>query len=702
MSIFRPRAARFALVALISLASACGEDFVPPEKAPDASGDTTGDAARLDGVDEPSEDDIDGDGIPNSIEDRNLNGTYEPGTQETDFQNPDTDGDGLADGVEDADRDGTVDPGESDPRLRDTDGDGLDDGDEVNLYQTDPSLADSDGDGLDDGVEVLTTGTDPNLADSDSDGLPDGDEDRNGNGQPDTGETDPNREDTDGDGVLDASEPVQIACARSRQPALTTLTDQAGGFALAMADGFSDSGMFAINGRGGQVLRAGYFQDTTQNVFGFIVVKPIEDARSAAEVLDTGLAVARFSFDVSNTVISGKDDEQWAMGEAFLHADSSSTAGETRTSMAAIMAGISESDLGAQSPAGTSGSDWFLQVGARVDGDRVFIVGGITTATAPTDNPSVAARLHGLADMSGLRGNAVSTEVHCQSLAPPAQATNQVDFLWLVSPLGTAHDWRDALAARAEDLFDTFDDHALDLRVGVASTGMHNDDGWLLVENGFSAEPTDFADGVASPPGAVADRGLDSALRVARLARQAATGDRAVRDGAILVVGILSDGTDDTVDNQVNQNVPGCDPNADGYLGGCSLVSDRIDDFVDDELMLFSLVGDLPNGCDSGAVQPGFGYVEVAHGSGGTSASVCHPDLRVPLRRWAERVAFTFAPPLDATPVSASLRVVVNERVLSMDRTDGYWLDGSGRILFRGSGTPQPGDEIWVSYVSPE
>jgi hypothetical protein len=47
----------------------------------------------------------------------------------------------------------------------DTDGDGLDDGAEVNTYETNPTLRDSDGDGFGDGVEQ-EAGTNPNnLAD---------------------------------------------------------------------------------------------------------------------------------------------------------------------------------------------------------------------------------------------------------------------------------------------------------------------------------------------------------------------------------------------------------------------------------------------------------------------------------------------------------------------------------------------------------
>jgi formylglycine-generating enzyme required for sulfatase activity len=128
---------------------------------------------------------------------------------------PDTDGDGLNDGAE-------VNSYQTNPKLADTDGDGLSDGAEVITYLTNPKLADTDGDGLSDGAEVITYLTDPNLADTDGDGLSDGAEiitylinpklaDTDGDGLSDGAEvktyrTDPNLADTDGDGLTDGAE----------------------------------------------------------------------------------------------------------------------------------------------------------------------------------------------------------------------------------------------------------------------------------------------------------------------------------------------------------------------------------------------------------------------------------------------------------------------------------------------------------------
>lgn len=156
----------------------------------------------------------------------------------TDPSNPDTDGDGLVDGVEDADHDGVFDVGETDPRDADTDDDGLVDGNTgsedlnangiVDPGETDPVNPDTDGDGIYDGTEKgLSTPetpdtdrsagyfvpdadpsskTDPAKQDSDNDGLLDGEEDKDGNGQVDSGETNPTSVDSDNDGIQDGTE----------------------------------------------------------------------------------------------------------------------------------------------------------------------------------------------------------------------------------------------------------------------------------------------------------------------------------------------------------------------------------------------------------------------------------------------------------------------------------------------------------------
>jgi hypothetical protein len=122
-----------------------------------------------DGILDPDDDDMDGDGIPNEWEVEHGLDPKDPADNETD-----TDVDDLI-AIEEYTR-GT------DPTAWDTDGDGLSDGDEVD-YGLDPTDADDlnddlDGDGIPNGREV-EYGLDPNDAtdrngDLDGDGMPNG------------------------------------------------------------------------------------------------------------------------------------------------------------------------------------------------------------------------------------------------------------------------------------------------------------------------------------------------------------------------------------------------------------------------------------------------------------------------------------------------------------------------------------------------
>ncbi len=82
--------------------------------------------------------DFDGDGLSTLDELKAKTGVF----------HSDSDRDGLNDGLE-------VNVYETDPLVRDTDNDRLSDGGEVYTYQTNPKIADTDGDGLDDGKEVI-------------------------------------------------------------------------------------------------------------------------------------------------------------------------------------------------------------------------------------------------------------------------------------------------------------------------------------------------------------------------------------------------------------------------------------------------------------------------------------------------------------------------------------------------------------------
>ncbi len=184
--------------------NATGEQTLVAEVRDSAGGDPLATASHPLVV-FPAEGDADGDSLGNQRElehgtsilvaDTDTDGLddgAEVNRFETDPTNTDTDGDELSDGVE-------VNEHGSNPTEIDTDGDGLEDGVEVTTYGSDPTTGDTDGDGLIDSEEVQVYQTNPTNPDTDEDGLEDGPE-------VNIHETSPTATDTDGDGLTDSEE----------------------------------------------------------------------------------------------------------------------------------------------------------------------------------------------------------------------------------------------------------------------------------------------------------------------------------------------------------------------------------------------------------------------------------------------------------------------------------------------------------------
>lgn len=208
--------------------------------------------ARL-GVD-PTENDTDGDGLPDSYE---LNALGEIGV---DANSTDGDDDGITDDEEDAD------------------GDGLTNGEEFRRG-TDPLSTDTDGDGITDGAEVAA-GTDPTVPDTDEDGLDDGAERAVG--------TDPLNPDTDGDGVLDGEERFSVGTSDRETGASVELNDPEDPSASADISPDTDVGRISA-----AVSPAVDIEPNT-DVDNATVTLPYD----RTEVLDTGdLAMYRFDED---------------------------------------------------------------------------------------------------------------------------------------------------------------------------------------------------------------------------------------------------------------------------------------------------------------------------------------------------------------------------------------------------------------------
>jgi hypothetical protein len=703
----RPRS-----ILLVCLLTACSSDPVATGEG-DAtqiadSGDLSGDFRLT-----PTSDDFDGDGILNDLEDRNQNGRYDEGTRETDAWNPDTDGDGIPDGVEDANHNGQVDEGETDPRVRDTDGDGLDDLEEIATHGTDPTRADTDGDGISDGDEINTTGTDPNNRDSDNDGLEDGEEDRNGDGIVDETETDPNLQDTDGDGILDAQENIQVACAPSRQPQVILFEDGTGDWLLALPELVDDSGTYGLIGSASNFLRTGYFHDTEGDVFGFIVGKePDRTVQFGVHQAENETTYLQNIATVSNRRVTPAvswDLFTAAVVELDLTFSEPLAASTVRDEVTAAMARRPISSLGVR--VGTTGpvsTRWHLRFSStfRIPG-RVFMVGALAPAETVAASELVRQQIIDVTDTTILSQYGDQLDQECEIIEVVADQF-KVDFLFLVDSSLSMRDDREALSLVATQFFDRLQTTLLDFRIAVATTGMHLDDSWILVEPGFSRAREDFAAQILDPPGATLENGLETGLNIARLARGGATsGGTHARADAKLIVVFVSDEQDQGIDFQVRQGVPGCDPAADPFIPDCPLLITRIEEYLAAEIIGFALTGDMPSGCGEAggegpghAEEPGRGYIQVAYATGGSFGSICstdHSALLDDIMRAAFGAASTFL--LDPPPIAHTIRVVLDGTVLDRSRINGFDYNPAAQsLVFYGEARPDLDSELIVSY----
>lgn len=677
--------------------------------APATQADTESEPGDNPNINDPLTPDADGDGLEDALEDLNVNGVYDEGTNETDFQNADTDGDGLEDGVEDANRNGRVDPGETDPRLADTDGDGLRD-DEERQLGTDPTTTDTDDDGLSDPQE-LQAGTDPNDDDTDDDGVLDGDEDRNGDGVLDPGETDPLNQDSDGDGTPDGQENTALACARANRVPLTQATDPGGDWLLTMEAGFND---YAVVDAGlADDIDAAIFADPARGVFGFVISRPpANDATGALgqATLDTN-AIAQVA---SLQELSSRLSTTWDGFEATnfngeLVFDQSQPTSTTRDEVLAALAGRPVDAIeGLTAASGPSSTRFRLEATTIYRTQRRAITfGALVSSDQVANNEALALALRDLGDGTALGQFGDGLAPGCDPLEASVENV-QVDLLWVVDASGSMIDDKQSVAAAADSFFATISETELDFRMAVTSAD-NRQNLWVIEETGFTNDALAFRDAMLRPPGGQLEFGLQTGLNIIRQAAgNVLDPHQLFRRDATRVVVFFSDEEDLDIENAVGNNTPGCDPATTPPLDGCGPLDEFIDAYLAQGVTAFAIAGDPPNGCQSIngpglAEEAGHGYIRTALATGGSFGSICADDLSNTFEdiiRASYGVASAYV--LTRPAISSTVKVVVDGQNIPRSRSQGFDYDPvTQAILFFGQDyLPGVGAEIAVSYQS--
>ena len=691
------------IVALLVLA-ACGGD------SPHEPSDDGGNNGAIDnngannGV--PDGPDTDGDGLPDSVEDKNANGTYDPSTTETDFQNPDTDGDGLLDGTEDANHNGVVDPGESDPRSTDSDGDGIPDGTEVS-QGTNPALADSDDDGLSDSQERVA-GTDPNIADTDGDGVLDGDEDRNGDGVVDPGETDPGNRDTDGDGVADGQENTALACARSNRVPVTFQEARTGDWTLTLAQTTGQYSALTFPPGSGRTAGAVWI-DAQTGVAGFVISRdPGGDTTDAASQLN--LDVQAFGAVGELRDFQNRPSATWDGFDAATWRAQLSVSGQSSSVRDALVAALTGHAAGEiqglpGQPSGPMGTQFsvFATTVYRTE-NRVLVVGAVTTTDGVDADEQTLFAMRNIGDGTAIAQYGDSTDFGCDPLDAELEAFN-VDLLWVVDKSLSMTEDREAVAAAAGQFLALVGNTELDFRMAVTSADKHRQD-WILDPTGFTRDAEQFRLAMLSPPGRPLEFGLEAGLKIMREAGGNTLDPHlSLRSDAARVVVFFSDEDDLDIKNAAVSSPGTCDGTQNPGLMGCALADEFAQRYQAERITAFAITGDTPNGCASAngpglADEAGHGYIAVANATGGGFGSICADDLSQTFQaiiQSAYGVASEYV--LTQPAITGTVKVVVGGRAIPRSLTNGFDYDPVTRaIVFYGTGRPEVGDEIAVSY----
>ncbi|MBF5042640.1 hypothetical protein FGE12_09530 [Aggregicoccus sp. 17bor-14] len=405
----------------------------------------------------PTATDSDGDGIPNSVEDKNGNGRVDEG--ETDPNSRDTDCDGLLDGPsqgsmkgEDQNANGTVDPGETDPTKLDTDGDGLTDGVERGVTQNlEPSrcttfVADAD----------PATVSDPTKADSDGDGMQDGAEDGNQNGKVDPGELDPGKSG-------DASPLVAQVCSTNNLKPVTVKKLSAPDLTLGLPSTFSDAELKDMVVSSAVKGTIGYDPDSK---VAFIAYKtgqvgtsttPDKDEEGLRATIGAGAPSTRQNF----TTWDGT-----AATQAFYASTATTDLVAYANSLATSLVGS-----GAGALTGTAGISGPFKIQAEFvhrSNQSVIVVLAISSA-ARFDDASLPSRLV-IEDVAGGTGLAQYVDTNSVQCEPFVTGRGKVDFLFVVDDSGSMATSQDFLAKAATDVAAKLGASSLDWRIGMVTT----------------------------------------------------------------------------------------------------------------------------------------------------------------------------------------------------------------------------------------
>ncbi|MBK8481053.1 MAG: hypothetical protein IPL40_07730 [Proteobacteria bacterium] len=571
------------------------------------------------------------------------------------------------------------------------------------------------------------------------------------------GESDPRLEDTFGlgtDALIGAGVCVpSTPLHQGGQREVSTHTSGAalGDWTLALDARASYTPLSASSAPAGSAAAAFELVEGTQATLGFVVTLPLisADVRSEADRLITAVRNSEVGRDgavrlrasgapgrshdgfdlVSKLVVDLVPSAPWQLAEV------------RRTVLEALM-GAPAVIQGWPATPRIDASFFVLRAAVvmRKDGRAVFVV-ALTTYegenAAGSELPWVAEDVAS-GTLLGRAGRAARRE--CESTIPH-QSSPPVDIIWVIDESFSMSDNRADIASNAAAFFGQALAAGLDFRMGVTNiippdSSDWGDTGRIQPTVGrfcsrASSDPSDgggadrfllpsegaiFAACVRNPPGYEGgdEWGMTNARRaVERHLPRAAPGDAAlpsrIRQGAETLVIIVTDEVpqDDDLD-YVNANSSQCvlpaetatrlETDLQPYF---KLFTGQDSAFPGSEAIVHVIGGLCPGSCDNRSVQIAHGYLDLSRMLGGQTFDICQPDLGPSMQVILEDLLAKGSPlKLAEVPISASLRVTLDGRVLPRSRAGGFvYHAATNAIVLLGLGRLEPDSVVTIAYA---
>ena len=675
----------------------------------------------------PNED-SDADGILNAVESCNLD-TDRDGRPN--YFDTDSDGDTIPDGME---------AGANPAMPRDTDGDG----------QPDYLDTDSDNDGATDGNEdrnhdgmLGTCATSCSAAGGCAQGeycsiRPGGSTGVCVNLMCISGETDPYNNDTDGDGTPDGSEGTAICNPRNEMSAtglkevqFRTSTVANWKVALEVSSSYQD----LVLSNAPPSAAASVFDLPNDEVAGFIIAMPAGTASPTAEAtainqrLVGAAGVAPGGVLSSGSTGKSLDNFDTVRGITVeLNPTSASDVSSIRNAVIARTLNLSIANLGGvPGPFGASTNRFVLAYQVLFRDATSIIIMGAVTSRAGFDDPMKASGWHteDLSNGTGLATASNTDTVECEQFV--VTKVPKADIIWVLDESGSTSDDRMRIENNATQLFTRAIAQGLDFRMAVtdcddASLGKLSRGSTVAQDYGLWIQPSEqmvFVNAVRDPSGSKsADGGSEHGLtQIANVIKfhtpRNGADPRMVRPDAALVIILQSDEWPEEF------SIGGTYPQGGSFTrvsfsytasmltpAEQAELDTRINPFIMYAMMNDATVHAIVTppatpSCSTGGGTVGWGYTQLAAGTGGQSASICQMDLSTTITRILDSITGAASPVvLHKFPISLSLAVAKDgiEQPRSRMRGFDYRFSSNSIVFFGLPFDPTRPSEVVVSY----